>query len=163
MDGRLTLRPLPDTLPGLQLSYFGLYGEGNNETAVGNWPDYEVNLGMLSYQSPWVIITGQYFTTKGNAQGTWFDAKGDALDTEAYSVFGDVKLPVLDKKLSAFGRYDHFDQDKDAKIGSDADYEMYIGGLAYDIYKGNLIMLTYETTDYGRDAGQKGKIPVLIV
>lgn len=28
-------------------------------------------------------------------------------------------------------------------------------------YIGNLLMLAYETTDYGRDAGKKGKIPVL--
>ncbi len=43
-------------------------------------------------------------------------------------------------------------------IASDADYDLYNGGLAYNFYKGNLIMLAYETTDYGDDAGKKGKI-----
>ncbi|MFP3870525.1 MAG: hypothetical protein ACLFVT_06570 [Syntrophobacteria bacterium] len=161
-EGRLTLRPLPDIIPGLQFSYFGLYGEGNSEDNPSrDWPDYEVNLGMVSYQNPWVILTCQYFTTEGNKDGDWFDADGDALDTEGYSFFGNVKLPVLDRKLSAFVRYDHFDQDDDGKIGDDADYDMYTGGLAYDIYKGNLLLLSYETTDYGDDAGKKGDRPVL--
>jgi hypothetical protein len=158
VEGRLTLRPLPDFVPGLQFSYFGLYGEGNSTTNGG--PDYRVHLGMVSYQHPLVIFTGQYFTTKGNAKGDWVDSRGEALDTEGYSFFGDVKLPVLCKKLSLFARYDHFDQDKDAKIGDDAEYDMYMGGVAYDFYKGNLFLLCYETTDYGRDAGKKGKLPV---
>jgi hypothetical protein len=161
LEYRLTLRPLPDLIPGLQLSYFGIYGEGNDDNnAAGDWPDYVVNLGMLSYENPWVILTGQYFTTEGNAKGTWVDAMGEALATEGYSVFGNMKLPMLEKKLSLFGRYDHFDQDADGKIGNEADYQMYVAGLAYDIYHGNLLMLTYETTDYGADAGTKGKMPV---
>ena len=156
-EGRLTWRPLPGLIPGIQLSYFGIFGEGNAKTDA---PDYNVNLGMLSYQNPWVIFIGQYFTTEGNAKGDWVDAQGDALNTKGYSAFANVKLPILDKKLSAFARYDHFDQDDDGEIASDADYDMYIAGLAYDIYKGNLVLLDFETTDYGRDAGKKGKIPV---
>ncbi|UCD87530.1 MAG: hypothetical protein JSV01_07195, partial [Desulfobacterales bacterium] len=161
LEGRLSLRPLPDVIPGLQLSYFGLYGEGNDEdNPAGEWPDYAVNLGMLSYENPWVTVTGQYLTTQGNAKGTWVDASGDALETAGYSFFGNLKLSVLDGKLSLFARYDHFDQDTDEKIGNQADYDLYVGGLAYDIYKGNLFLLAYETTDYGSDAGKKGKVPV---
>lgn len=160
VDGRLTLRPLPDVIPGLQLSYFGLYGEGNKKASNGDYPDYKVNLGMLSYEHPWGILTAQYFQTEGNAKGSWVDADGDALDTECYSFFGNLRLPVLDRKLSLFARYDHFDQDDDNKIGNDADYDMYMGGLAWDIYKGNMLLLAYETTDYGDDAGKKGKAPV---
>ena len=160
IEGRLTLRPLPDIIPGLQLSYFGIYGEGNDEeNAAQDWPDYVVNLGMLSYENPWLILTGQYFTTEGNAKGTWVDQTGEALTTEGYSFFGNLKLPVPDRKLSLFGRYDHFDQDADSKIGDDAEYDMFIGGLAYDIYHGNLLMIAYETTEYGDDAGTKGKMP----
>jgi hypothetical protein len=160
VEGRLTVRPLPDVIPGLQFSYFGIYGEGNEKNPSGDYPDYQVNLGMVSYQNPWVILTGQYFITEGDKDGDWIDAAGRALDTEGYSFFGNFKLPVLDRKLSAFVRYDHFDQDEDGKIGTDADYDMYIGGLAYDIYKGNLLLLSYETTDYGDDAGEKGDAPV---
>lgn len=158
VDGRLTVRPLPDLIPGLQLSYFGLYGEGN-EKAGGGYPDYVVNLGMLSYQNPWLIFTSQYFQTEGNQKGTWVDARGASLDTAGYSFFANVKLPILERKLSLFGRYDHFDQDVDDKIADDTDYHMFIGGLAYDFYKGNMLLLAYETTDYGRDAGEKTDPP----
>lgn len=162
LEGRLTLRPLPEVIPGLQLSYFGIYGEGNDDdNPSGDYPDYEVNLGMLSYEHPWVILTAQYFQTEGRNYGTWVDADGDALDTEGYSFFGNLKLPILDRKLSLFARYDHFDQDDDGEIGNDADYDMYVGGVAWDIYKGNILLLAYETTDYDDDAGKKGKAPVI--
>jgi hypothetical protein len=161
VEGRLTLRPLPDVIPGLQLSYFGIYGEGNQEASNGDYPDYQVNLGMVSYEHPWVILTGQYFQTEGNAKGNWVDAEGDALKTEGYSFFGNLKLPVLDRKLSLFARYDYFDQDKDDAIGEDTDYNMFLGGLAWDVYKHNLLLLAYETTDYGDDAGKKGAVPVV--
>jgi hypothetical protein len=162
IEGRLTLRPLPDVIPGIQVSCFGIYGEGNdNDNPAGDWPDYVVGMGMFSYQNPWVILTGQYFTTQGNAKGTWVDASGDALQTAGYSFFGNLKFPVFDGKLSLFARYDHFDQDTDEKIGDQAEYDLYIGGLACDIYKGNLLLLAYETTDYGDDAGKKGKIPAV--
>jgi polyhydroxyalkanoate synthesis regulator phasin len=161
VDGRLTLRPLPDLIPGLQMSYFGLYGEGNGKASNGDYPDYEVNMGMLSYEHPWGILTAQYFRTEGNAQGKWVDADADALDTEGYSFFGNLRLPFFDRKFSLFARYDHFDQDDDNKIGNDADYDMYVGGLAWDVYKGNMLLLSYETTNYGDDAGTKGNAPVL--
>jgi len=97
LEGRLTWRPLPDVIPGLQLSYFGIYGEGNDkDNPAGDWPDYVVNMGMLSYENPWLILTGQYFTTEGSAKGTWVDASGHALETAGYSFFGNLKLPVLD-------------------------------------------------------------------
>jgi hypothetical protein len=160
---RLTFRPLPDVIPGLQLSYFGILGgKGNSDgNPAGIFPDYQVNMGMISYESPRLILTGQFFTTDGNKSGSWVDAQGNALETKGYSLFGNLKLPVLENKLSLFGRYDYFDQDNNGVIASDADYDMVMGGLAYDIYKGNLLMLAYETTDYGLDAGKKGKLPVL--
>lgn len=161
VEGRLTLRPMPDLLPGLQLSYFGIYGDGNDKASNGYYPDYEVNMGMLSYEHPWVILTGQYFQTEGNAKGKWVDADGDALNTDGYSFFGNLKLPFFDRKFSLFARYDHFDQDDDNRIGNDADYDMYVGGLAWDVHKGNMLLLSYETTDYGDDAGTKGNVPIL--
>jgi hypothetical protein len=161
-EARLTLRPLPDAIPGLMFSYFGiLAGKGNDDNnPAGVFPDYEVNMGMLSYENPRLTLIGEYFTTEGNKSGTWVDAQGHALETKGYSIFGNLKLPILENKLSLFGRYDHFDQDDNGMIAFDADYDMVIGGLAYDIYKGNIVMLAYETTDYGANAGKKGKLPV---
>lgn len=160
VEGRLTWRVLPDLVPGLQLSYFGKYGEGNDkDSTYEEYPDYMVNLGMLSYEHPWVVLTGQYFQTEGNAKGKWVDTLGKALATEGYSCYANVKLPVLDRKLSVIARYDYFDQDSDDKLADASDYEMYIGGLAWDVYKGNMLLVMYEQTDYGKNAGKKGKLP----
>ncbi len=162
VEGRLTIRPLPDLLPGLQLSYFGLYGEGNKKAeANGDYPDYQVHMGYLSYEHPRLIFTAQYFVSEGNKDGKWLQADGDALWTENYSFFVNVKPPVygispwLDRKLNFFFRYDHVDRDKDNKIASDAEYDMYIGGGALEIYKGNYVLMDYEYTDYGKDFGNK--------
>ena len=156
LEGRLTVRPLPDMAPGLQVSYLGITGEGNQ---TDQSLDYMVNLGMVSYEHPWFIVTGQYFQTTGNAGGT-LTAAGDALDTEGYSLFGNVKLPVADGRLAVFGRYDHFDADKDAKVTSDADYDLALGGVSFDLHHGNMVLLDYETVSYGADSGGLGKIGV---
>jgi len=155
LEGRLTIRPLPDMAPGLQVSYLGITGEGNKDQG----PDYTVNLGMVSYEHPWFILTGQYFQTTGNASGGMVDGSGDALDTEGYSFFGNVKLPVADGRLAVFGRYDHFDADKDEKVASDADYDLALGGISFDLHHGNMVLLDYETVSYGDNSGGMGKAP----
>ena len=155
LEGRLTIRPLPDIAPGLQISYLGITGDGNKDPG----PDYRVNLGMVSYEHPWFILTGQSFQTTGNASGGLVDGSGDALDTEAYSFFGNVKLPVANKRLAAFARYDHFDADKDGKVADDADYDLTLAGLSFDLYHGNMILIDYETVSYGNDSGGMGKAP----
>jgi hypothetical protein len=161
LEGRVTLRPLPAFVPGLQLSYFTIYGEGNRRAVDGEYPDYVVNLGMVSYENPLLILTAQYFRTRGNASGKWVDIRGDALDTAGYSFFGNFKLPVFERKLSLFARYDHFDADVDDEIARDTAYDMFIGGIAYDFYHSNMLVLAYETTDYEHDSGGKGGVPVL--
>ncbi len=162
IEGRLTLRPLPDLVPGLQFSYFGLYGEGNNKAEInGEYPDYQVQMGYVSYEHPRVILTGQYFATQGNKDGKWLQPNGDALWTSNYSFFANVKPPVyavsrwLDRKLNFFFRYDHVNRDKDNKIANDATYNMYIGGGALEVVHGNYVLMDYEYTDYGADFGNK--------
>lgn len=156
IEGRLTVRPLPDTLPGLQLSYFGVTGKGNTVDS----PDYTANLEMVSYEHPDFILTGQYLATKGNAGGSWV-FNNEALDTAGYSFFGAYHLPTFERKLSLFARYDHFDNDasNDVAAGDDATYDMYIAGLSYNIYKGNMVVLDYEAANYGNDSGGIGKAP----
>nr|HID59934.1 hypothetical protein [Desulfobacterales bacterium] len=163
IEGRLTLRPLPDFIPGLQLSYFGICGDGNKKASNGEYPDYNVNMFMLSYEHPIFIFTGQYFQTEGNAKGSWLYANGDALHTAGYSIFADYKLPIVlfsKRRLHVFARYDHFDQDDDDNIASDTEYDMFLAGLAYDIYNGNKFLIAFETTDYGDDANEKHKVPI---
>ncbi len=155
VEGRFTLRPLPDALPGLQLSYLGMSGKGNTDPS----PDYTVNLGMVSYEHPFGIVTAQYFQTTGNAKGSLVDGAGDALDTEGWSLFGRLVAPGTHRKLAAFGRYDHFDADKDAVVADNADYDLYVAGLSFDLHHGNMVLLDYETVQFGENSGGLSKAP----
>lgn len=164
VEGRFTIRPLPNLIPGLQLSYFGLYGEGNKKAEVnGKYPDYQIHMGFLSYEHPRLVLTAQYFVTEGNKDGSWLRPNGEALWTENYSFFVNVKPPIyamsswLDRRLNFFLRYDHVDRDKDNKIASDAEYDLFIGGGALEFFHGNYILADYEYTDYGDDFGNEHK------
>jgi len=152
---RVTLRPLPEALPGLQFSYFGLFGKGNK---TDNAPDYIVNMGMVSFEHPMITLTGQIMMTEGNAKGTWVDGSGKALKTMGFSGFGKFNVP--DTRLSIFGRVDYFDTDSDNMVVSDKTaFATIIGGLSYDLYKGNMVLLTVEATSYEDNVAGKGKVP----
>jgi hypothetical protein len=166
IEGRVTLRPLPDLAPGLQISYFGLYGEGNraegdqvNGITLDDVPGYTVNLGMLSFQHPAVTVTGQYFTTQGNQGGEWIQPDGEAIDTEGWSAFLNLKVPGTGSRMRAFGRYDFFDTDPGNEWAEDTAYTMTIAGLAFDLHENNLLLFAWESADYERDADLKGKPP----
>lgn len=135
LEGRLTVRPLPDIIPGLQLSYFGITGKGNKEIEP---PEWQVNLGFVSFEHKYVVLTGQYYWGKGNQSG------GDEFKKDGYSFFAELKP---DKKFSVIGRYDYFNPNKDQK---DDENRRYIAGVAYHIDKQhkNMILLDYDAVDY---------------
>ncbi len=161
-EWRISIRPLPDILPGLQGHYFGLYGEGNKE-ALDDYPDYRVDLGMLSYQNEWIILTGQYARTTGNNKGSLVVPDTDcALRAEGYSFFFNTKLPVLDRKLNWFARYDHFDPDrKDWVTSGDDAYDLAHTGLAWRFFHEWMVILVYERVMYDENNGGIGEVPVL--
>jgi hypothetical protein len=134
LEGRLTLRPLPDLIPGLQFTYFGITGKGNKDTN----PDWNVNLGFVSYEHEYVVLTGQYYKGKGNQSGE------DEYDKDGYSFFTEIKPH---KKFSLIGRYDYFDPNDD--ISKDEN-KRYIVGVAYHIDKRhkNMVVLDYDYVNY---------------
>jgi len=139
VEARLTIRPVPDIIPGLQASYFGIWGKGNNDKN----PDWQVNNGMLIFEHEYVALTGQYYWGKGNQKGD------DENDKDGYSVFAEIKPHM---KFSLIGRYDRFDPNDD--VNNDENTR-YIIGAAYHIDKRhkNMVILDYDTVDYE----QKGK------
>ncbi len=161
-EWRITIRPLPDLIPGLQASYFGLYGQGNKQNVDG-FPDYRVHLGMLSYQNEWIIFTGQYARTWGNNSGSLVvPGTDEALRGEGYSFFFNTHLPVLERKLNLFGRYDHFNPDrKDEVTPGDACYDLAMGGVAWEFFHHWYWLLVYERTMYDKNNGGIGKVPSL--
>lgn len=134
LEGRLTIRPLPDIIPGLQFSYFGLTGKGN----TAQEPDWNVNLGYVSFEHKYIVLTGQYYWGKGNQAGA------DQNNKEGYSFFAELKPH---KKFSVIGRFDHFDPNTN---NANDENDRYIAGIAYHIDKQhkNMILLDYDTVQY---------------
>ncbi|HET6349343.1 MAG TPA: hypothetical protein VFH88_09710 [Candidatus Krumholzibacteria bacterium] len=144
MEGRLTIRPLPDVAPGLQVSALGMTGKGNTVAA----PDFQVFDGMVSYQSVWVTGTAQYYNGKGNSGGSAVTSSGDARKQDGYSVFGAVHV-AKEHRLSVIGRYDRFDSNTDSDTNDVV--KRSIVGLAYAFVGNNLVLLDYENDDHSTD------------
>ncbi len=121
-------------MPGLQLSYFGINGKGNDASD----PDWRINLGFASFEHEDFVLTGQYYNGKGQQKGE------DENDKDGYSFFAELKPH---KKISIIGRYDNFDPNDDVK---DDESERYIAGIAYHIDKRhkNMIVIDYDTVQY---------------
>jgi hypothetical protein len=81
---------MPDVLPGLQVSLFGLGGESN---VAGNAPDWEVLTGMLSYESKNLVLTGQYHDRTGNQKGSPLCGEGRALNQGGHSLLTEIRFP----------------------------------------------------------------------
>ena len=159
-EWRISLRPLPDLLPGLQLHYFGLYGKGNTKQLDG-FPDYQVNLAMLSYQNEWITFTGQYASARGNNKGSLVVPDTDrALREQGYSFFFNTKLPILDRKLNAFARYDHFDPDtKNWITPGDDSYNLAYAGMAWQFFRHWMVLLAYQRIFYEDNNAGLGAVP----
>ncbi|WP_297056812.1 hypothetical protein [Thermosulfurimonas sp.] len=178
VEVRLTLRPFPYStsgmfpLAGLQFSYFGIYGEGNNQatfTKTGKEfddPDYNVNLFMISYQHPWFMIAAQYSTSTNKNDGSWVlfndpnnPTSYDEMDTTLYSIYGDFVLPVLNEKLHLYARWDHFDPNDDNGYNAEGQFissgndqaDHYIVGLAYYLTGNNILLVSAEWVNFDKN------------
>lgn len=137
LEGRISIRPLPDIVPGLQLTYFGVTGKGNTAAE----PDWNVNLGFVSFEHEYITATGQYYRGEGNQSGS------DENEKEGYSFFTEIK-PL--NKISVIGRYDHFDPN--LKVTKDQN-DRYIVGVAYHLDNPynryhNMVLFDYDTVNY---------------
>jgi len=147
LEGRFTLRPLPDVIPGLQFSYFGTTGKGNTAAE----PDWTTNMVFGSFESEPVVLTGQYYWGKGQQNGS------NETKKDGYSFFTELKLYDMFKdpinRFSVIGRFDHFNPDKTVK---DDENNRYIAGLAYYLDKPhkNMILVDYDQVDY-KDSSKK--------
>jgi len=146
VEGRLTVRPLPDVVPGLQLSFLGIDGRGNvADTPLTDPPKWEVFNAMLSYESPRFVATAQIYDGKGNQKGTAVNPDGTARPQDGYSLFTEVRF-TRDRKWSLFGRYDHFDIDSDDPKSDERDRT--ILGLAWQFLKGSYWVLDLDRLEH---------------
>ncbi|MBI5903188.1 MAG: hypothetical protein HZB84_06875 [Deltaproteobacteria bacterium] len=139
VEGRLTVRPLPDMLPGLQLTYFGVSGKGDaNESATGRAQTWTNNTGLLSYQYKYLTASAEYYAGKGSFGGDTTSAK----EKNGYSLFGKFTVPMYDR-VALFVRYDTLDPNKDV---SNDKIRTTIGGVSYKIHGNNYLVAAYEKT-----------------
>jgi len=129
LEGRVSFRPLPDALPGLQLTYNGVIGKGNTEEA----PDWTINTIFASWETADVTLTAQRYWGTGDFKGNVVDEDGVALDQDGFSLFGEWKLHG--PGVSIIARYDSFNSDAE-----DGDSDRFIAGVAYHIQGHSMIM-----------------------
>jgi hypothetical protein len=146
VEGRLTLRPIPNIIPGLQFSYFGLIGQGNlASTPTTQPPDWRLNMGFISYESKYLTLTGQYLASLGNQSATALNANGTPARQNGYSFFGEIKMPSL--KSSIIGRWDHYNPNKDIHDNTNVN-NRYIVGYSYHLPMGSMLLLDVDRIKY---------------
>jgi hypothetical protein len=145
LEARLSLRPLPDAVPGLQFTVFGVNGKGNVASVPGkSLPEWTVFDGMVSYETAHFTGQAEYFSGKGNQGGTALNADGSARKQKGYSLFANVRLGE-GARWGVIGRYDHFDPNPDraANVLDDVT-KMSIVGVSYAFSGPNVCLLDYQ-------------------
>jgi len=128
-EARLSLRPFPASVPGLQFSYNLAYGKGNDSIQS----DFRLNSIYASYESRWLTLTAQYYCGKGNMSGT------NENKNKGYSLFGEFIIPHT--KLMLFSRYDQF------RSGSADPYQIIVGGMGYQFFRENKVIFDLDWSD----------------
>ena len=147
IETRISIRPLPQVVPGLQISYHGAYGKGN----IKNEPEWTLNMGFFSWDHENFVITGTYYKGVGNFNGSAIDTLGNPYDQDGYSVFGEYTIQKLN--IGLMGRYDFFRQKRNRVVEKG---KRYICGIAYYFYEQCKFLLDYDV--YKEDAFLEDKI-----
>jgi len=145
LEGRITIRPVPGVLPGLQFSALGIVGKGNQATDPQDWRSFN---GMLSYESQYFTFTGQGYFGVGNQGGT-ADVLPDGApaDQKGFSAFAAVHIPTpkIGGKITFLGRIDQFNGNTQAYTDITC---LYIGGVAWHFYKSNIWLFDFQRTSH---------------
>jgi hypothetical protein len=151
IEGRLTWRPLPDRLPGLQVAGLIINGDGNTTDEDAPAPPWETYNLFTSYEHDRGAVIAQYAWGQGNQKGDWVEPEDPTRSQEfwGYSLLVEWRLGSREK-WRLVGNYDHFD-----RRSSTTNYTFDYGSLAfgYDFGKANILMLEYSARDY-EEAGQ---------
>jgi hypothetical protein len=144
LQGRLTVRPFPETLPGLQLSGLGIVGKGNQSGAEAGIPDWRTFDLFLSYQDRWGTLTGQYMWGDGNQKGTWTlpSDPGEATDYNGYSLFGEGKPGGGWRIIGGFDRVERMSGPEDRGF-----YRIH-AGAGYDFGSQNVLLLDFDRREW---------------
>jgi len=128
-EARLTVRPLPDFMPGLQFGYAYANGKANLTNADA---DFLMNVLYLSSESKYHVFMAQYYSGVGDYGGTYVDSLMHSKSNKGFALFGEIKIPK--SKFSIVGRYDYFESDKDYYLNR------INTGIAYRFLKNKLVL-----------------------
>jgi len=147
VEGRLTVRPLPDVIPGFQLSGLAIIGKGNQEGEGDEIPDWQTYDLMASYQFPNGTLTAQYAWGKGNQKGTWVEPTEptdpvEATDFDGYSLFGEYRVGPHWRLI---GGFDDFARTPGS---SDRSFTRVHGGIGYDFGDQNILLLDLDRRNW---------------
>ena len=135
IEARATFRPLPDVIPGTQISWVGGFGKGNTAES----PELTYNAIFLSMEHRLYLFTGTLYRGVGDINGGFVDSTARAHDQDGFSVFGELRYPR--PRLSVFGRYDEFNAD----VFSRGWYQhRYVIGAAYHFLKHSKLLFDYD-------------------
>lgn len=134
VEGRLSLRPFPGFLPGLQISYAGAFGKANDSLSA----PYHMNVIYLTHETLKTTLAAQYYTGRG------FHGESGGLN-HGVSVFAEACIPFT--PLIIFGRYDYFSENIPMSLPSSygpTTHYVTIAGIAWKFYKNNRLLLDIE-------------------
>ncbi len=136
LDWRLTVRPLPNFLPGLLASYHGVFGKGNSDRNNR----HQLNGYNLVYEHQWFVLSAQYYTGIGNPTDSFINEEDESpISHEGYSFFAEFREPKT--KLGVWARYDN--QYKNFKNNSlSHTEERIILSAVWHFYKNNKLILS---------------------
>lgn len=135
LEGRLSLRPLPELLTGFQLTYIGAIGKGNVESS----PNHNLHSVFTSYETQLFTTTASVYKGRGFEDGRNIDKDGIAPINSGYSLFGNFNIPSL--PFSLFARYDYFNSEISSQ---ETISKRTIIGAAYNFLSGSKIIIDYD-------------------
>jgi hypothetical protein len=131
LEGRVSVRPFGDILPGLQLSYSFLKGKGN----IAEMPDFQFNHLYLTWQSRPLVIAGQVYSGRGNGAGSLVNETGISYTNRGYSIFAEARL--VPTKWAIMTRFDSHHVYGAVPV----DCSSVVGGICYRFLENNKLLL----------------------
>jgi len=125
IEGRITLRPFHQRLPGFQATYAFVRGKGN----TASMPDFNNNTYLLSFESKVARAGVQFTHGYGDMRGTRVPGGDNSIANyvEGYSMF--LETYFVPKTLALYMRYDNIETT-----------ERLIAGLSYYFFKRNRVL-----------------------
>jgi len=137
--GRVTLRPFGDMLPNLELTSYGFITKMFDATKEKNEGENAFGSEFaLSYKESRFNLLAEFITGKGDPTLKLIEDDGSAKKWTGFSVFGEFKFF---KNWAILARYENLDV---SVKYPDYNITSISGGVSYEIFKDNIILLIYD-------------------